>query len=337
MPLHHFSHNADHGVVVCRLCSTCLIARKESWIIHLRASPHRSTGEELRLIVDHLSTYTGLRSFDELRQRAIDLRCQAQPCRSIDGLEIYDGYTCICADGECHFQTRRLRTMREHMHVHAKKAKQHSEATPLWRACKLQTYFTAKGMIDYFEVEDAAPTISQQAAPLDISPSSSSSSTSISATAVQHARSQFHQVIKDQICHRSRLSDVGRDALRFDSRSDFEPWLVTTGFPTHLDGLRDAEIRSSYLLPASLDGNALLDGSSEASSDSHLRRILIAAEHTLRDAHRLCSDRSPDRKLTQQRALTLNYFRLNDASDAATSREAYLRCPKNKNLLVTYF
>lgn len=302
MPLHHFSHNADHGVVVCRLCSTCLIARKESWIIHLRASPHRSTGEELRLIVDHLSTYTGLRSFDELRQRAIDLRCQAQPCRSIDGLEIYDGYTCICADGECHFQTRRLRTMREHMHVHAKKAKQHSEATPLWRACQLQTYFTAKGMIDYFEVEDVAPTMSPQTAPLN-SPSSSfsddttptisqqaaplgtsSSSLSPSASTIavqQQVRSHFHRVIKERICHRSQLSCAVRIPLRSKTHPDCDPWLVITGFSTHLDGLYDAEIQSSYALHARSDENVVSNGSSENFSDSELRRILIAAEHTL--------------------------------------------------------
>ena len=336
MALDDFIYNAEHGVVVCRSCATCLVPREQSWRHHLRAKPHELLRESLQRTVDHLATYS-LRSSDELRAQAKNASRQPHPCQVIPGLALYDGFICHCAPGDCTYMTRRIKLMRDHLTVHDNKGKQHSDATPLWRVCKLQTYFTAKGMIDYFEVEDAAPTISQQAAPLDISPSSSSSSTSVSATAVQHARSQFHQVIKDQICHRSRLSDVGRDALRFDSRSDFEPWLVTTGFPTHLDGLRDAEIRSSYLLPASLDGNALLDGSSEASSDSHLRRNLIAAEHTLRDAHRLCSDRSPDRKLTQQRALTLNYFRLNDASDAATSREAYLRCPKNKNLLVTYF
>ena len=58
MSLHQFGYDADHGVIVCQRCATCLVSRKESWIIHLRAAPHRMIGEELRLIVDHLSTYT---------------------------------------------------------------------------------------------------------------------------------------------------------------------------------------------------------------------------------------------------------------------------------------
>lgn len=118
-----------------RQCATCLVPRKESWLIHLRAAPHRMTGNELRLTMDHVCSYTGLHSFAELRQRAQDRSTQAQPCRSIDGLEIYSGYTCICTDGECHYSTRRLQSMRVHVTTHGKKAKTHSDTTPLWRAC----------------------------------------------------------------------------------------------------------------------------------------------------------------------------------------------------------
>ncbi|KAM5527556.1 hypothetical protein FOXYSP1_19918 [Fusarium oxysporum f. sp. phaseoli] len=44
--------------------------------------------------------------------------------------------------------------MHDHMPVHGRKASEHTNAMPLWRACKLQTYFTAKGLIDYFVVEE---------------------------------------------------------------------------------------------------------------------------------------------------------------------------------------
>ncbi|KAG6989614.1 hypothetical protein FocnCong_v020781 [Fusarium oxysporum f. sp. conglutinans] len=44
--------------------------------------------------------------------------------------------------------------MHGHMPVHGRKASEHTNAVPLWRACKLQTYFTAKGLIDYFLVEE---------------------------------------------------------------------------------------------------------------------------------------------------------------------------------------
>jgi hypothetical protein len=43
--------------------------------------------------------------------------------------------------------------MQHHMFSHKRKAKEH-ESTPLWEECRLQTYFTAKGRIDYFVVVD---------------------------------------------------------------------------------------------------------------------------------------------------------------------------------------
>ena len=137
--------------------------------------------------------------------------------------------------------------------------------------------------------------------------------------------------------HSFELSDVVQDPLRFAASWDRDPWLVTTGFATHLDGLLDAEIRSSYTLPASLEGNARLDGSSEEASDRDLRRILVAAEHTLRDAYRLCNDTSPRRQLTQQRAITLNQLRLVDARDLGATRGVPFRASKHSNTLNVYF
>ena len=42
--------------------------------------------------------------------------------------------------------------MREHVaSIHKLKAASH-KSSPLWKKCKLQTYFTGKGLIDYFVV-----------------------------------------------------------------------------------------------------------------------------------------------------------------------------------------
>ena len=112
---------------------------------------------------------------------------------------------------------------------------------------------------------------------------------------------------------------------------------MITGFSTHLDGLYDAEIQSSYALHARSDENVVSNGSSENFSDSELRRILIAAEHTLRDAYRLCSDSSPHRKMTQLHALTLNHFRLGDARDIGATRGALFRASKHSNSMVACF
>ncbi|KAF4435634.1 telomere-associated recq helicase [Fusarium austroafricanum] len=80
------------------------------------------------------------------------------------------------------------------------------------------------------------------------------------------------------------------------SRADRVPWLVHTGFPTHLQGLRDTEIMSSYALPRSVDGDDDDGGDGDdddgegeeeggvGDTDIDLRRILAAGESTLRDA-----------------------------------------------------
>ncbi|SCO86116.1 uncharacterized protein FRV6_10243 [Fusarium oxysporum] len=67
---------------------------------------------------------------------------------------MYEGYICTCTEVQCDYCTRRARKMYDHMPVHGRKASEHTNAMPLWRACKLQTYFTAKGLIDYFLVEE---------------------------------------------------------------------------------------------------------------------------------------------------------------------------------------
>jgi hypothetical protein len=94
------------------------------------------------------------------------------------------------------------------------------------------------------------------------------------------------------------------------------PWLIYTGFPTYLRGLRNTEILSSNTLPRSID--PLDDGicsEDDEDDDDHndddenkgdgtgraaidLRRILAAAEGMLRDAYRLCSNKSPKQKIT---------------------------------------
>ena len=72
-------------------------------------------------------------------------------------------------------------------------------------------------------------------------------------------------------------------------------WLYNlTGFLSHLTTLKDEEIWSSYKLPLKKELNA----GSEDAEDPKLVRILVAAKAVLRDAYRLCSDTSPDRKIT---------------------------------------
>jgi hypothetical protein len=79
------------------------------------------------------------------------------------------------------------------------------------------------------------------------------------------------------------------------------PWLERTQFASYLALLKDEEIRSSYALLRKKREDA-------DAEDVDLVRIIAAAEALFRDVYALCSDTSPDRKMTQQRANILNEF-----------------------------
>ncbi|KFZ16142.1 hypothetical protein V501_02375 [Pseudogymnoascus sp. VKM F-4519 (FW-2642)] len=73
---------------------------------------------------------------------------------------------------------------------------------------------------------------------------------------------------------------------------------------------------------------------SEGAADGNvnLARIVRAAEAVLRDAYALCSNTSPERKMTQQRANILNEFYA-----GASGRSDGFRYYKNASTLVKYF
>jgi hypothetical protein len=75
-----------------------------------------------------------------------------------------------------------------------------------------------------------------------------------------------------------------------DSRSARLPWLDRLALPSHLEGLVDEEIKSSYTL--SSRGKEM--GPDDV--DASLVAVLAAAEAVFRDAYELCSDSSPDRR-----------------------------------------
>jgi hypothetical protein len=107
------------------------------------------------------------------------------------------------------------------------------------------------------------------------------------------------------------------------------PWLQKTAFPSHLAGLTDDEIKGSFKLPskkkkteaakASMSAGKgkgkdkdkdkdKSKGKDENDRDRDLHQILNAAEALFQDAYQLCSETSPNRKMTQQRANILNEF-----------------------------
>lgn len=84
-----------------------------------------------------------------------------------------------------------------------------------------------------------------------------------------------------------------------DSRSERVPWLHDmTGFLFLLTNLQDDQIKSSYKLPPKNKTDIDV-------VNTNLVRIVAAAKAVLRDVYRMCCDTSPDRKMTGQRANTL--------------------------------
>jgi hypothetical protein len=121
--------------------------------------------------------------------------------------------------------------MRRHIHVYGRKAKEHI-ATPLWRECRLQTYFTAGSRIDYFTVIDNKEKggLSKQACD--------------STNLTQPEKDLFEKLekdYKDMECDLEEQASIVHDIG--DSRSERVPWLYDlTGFPYHLTTLKDEEI-----------------------------------------------------------------------------------------------
>ena len=304
-----FSYNPTHRVVVCHLCSSCIVPGLRSQERHLRAKPHRLTGDTLKTTVQLLDSYN-LRTVEELREHKPGARDE---CRPIEHLASYDGFYCL--QPECDFSTRHRLRIREHMSaVHEIKAKEH-EKSPLWKECKLQTYFTGKGLIDYFVIVEG--------------PSQSSRSKLDSARLTETEEELFVKLEKDYEDVKGDIEEQASIVYDFgDSRSERVPWLEMTGFPFHMTTLKDEEIWRSYKLPPKKE----LDAGSRNAEDPNIVRILVAAEAVLRDAYRLCSDTSPDRKMTQQRANILNEFYA-----GASGKADGFRYFKNASTLVTYF
>jgi hypothetical protein len=244
-------------------------------------------GNELKATAELLSSYD-LRSVAELREH------KPRPedkCQLIEHLVSYDGVYCL--QPQCSYSTRLLPKMKKHWAAcHKTEAKSH-ESSQSWRECKLQTYFTAKGRIDYFVVVDREKSGVRGTA------RGSMSLTEPEKELFEKLEKDYKDVKCDLEEQATIVQDIG------DSRSERVPWLHDViGSPYHLTMLEGEEIWSSYKLPLKKE----LDAGGENAEDPNLVRILVAAEAILRDAYRLCSDTSPDRKMTQQRANILNEF-----------------------------
>lgn len=293
--LGYLHYDASHRVVVCRRCQSCLVPGGGSVERHLRGAPHRLLGEELKALVAY-ATALKLRDVSALKREK-----PREPVAPLEHLQIRPGFRCLLCGPDDAFHTTHLPRMRDHVPSRHGRSVRENKSSPMWRSCLLQTYFTARALVDYFPVSAGQQVAREGAEPLG---------------------DLFAQLEGDAAAAKREAFDRGRDQVvkDFDSRMSKVPWLQRTGFPTHLAGLLDKEVKSSYQLPRP-DGD-----------DVELARICKAAESVLRDAYELCDDTSANRRMTQQRANILSKF----YGGASSSAQGF-RHRKNPSTLAKYF
>ena len=319
-----FVYNPAHGVVVCRTCGTCIGAQPRAQERHLRSQPHQLCGETLKAVLGQLSGYV-LRSDEELRANK---PVASVGCPAIEHLAVYEGWRCVQG---CEFATRSLREMRRHAATHGvRKAMHHSSSNPLWQACQLQTYFTAGGRIDYFVVVVVPPLPPPRTTTLLPRSEDGDGQPGERGHEDESVRGLFDSLADDCKHVRSDLEREARVVDGFgDSRSARIPWLERTGFVHHLQGLDGREIQRSHNLAA---------GDSDNADERRLRRVLAAATSLLHNAYKLCKDTSPNRKLTQQRAVILSdFYPVSLGGVGGKGKVTAFRAFKNPPTIARYF
>jgi hypothetical protein len=313
-----FLYNSDHQVVVCHLCRSCIVPGRQSFERHLRADPHRLLGAELKASLELLLSHR-LKTAAELKETKPKTE---DACPVIDGLECYSGFRCLQTG--CQYATRNSRDIRRHMpSIHHVKAAAHKRSA-LWTECRLQTYFTAKGLIDYFVVV-AGKTRPELVRGLGRSAATASGGGDPLLT--EGEKAYFEKIEEDFEKVKEEVAKEAGIVHDFeDSRASHVPWLERTGFHSHLKELLDEEIYGSYKLPSDRE----LEGGSF--DDPTLARIIAGTRSLLNAAYELCSDTSPDRKMTYQRACILNEFYA-----GATGKSDAFRHYKMESSRVKYF
>ncbi|PKK43131.1 hypothetical protein CI102_13474 [Trichoderma harzianum] len=274
-------YNSQHRVAVCRRCETCIIPNKPSWRSHYRAAPHCLLGETLKETLALLASFN-LHSVELKVKKGWLLE---KPPALIDG---------------CDYCTRCEASIKRHIAKHGLPAKSH-KVRPPWQECRLQTYFTAKGRIDYFvvlEADDGKKGATRTGGVRMTEPEEE-----LFGRLEQDAKAAAHDLNKK----------AGIVPVTDGSRRERIPWLILDGHVNNGGGGGGGSDR-------------------DCNVDADLVRLLNAAEGILRDAYKLCCDRSPGRKITQQRARILNEF-----YSRATGKAQGFRSFKNASTLASYF
>jgi hypothetical protein len=271
-----FVYLPEWRVLLCTCCGHCLQPRPDVWASHLRQQPHSLRAAQLKSLKELFGSYD-LAAPDKV---GVPKQNGAGPATAIHGLHVMDGWQClVCVGG----LTRNLETMKLHVSkAHQQKPSSHKDS-PLWRACKLQTFFAENRLIRYFVVAEKGDDSCLDHARLGQS--------------LGHEEERFfQQQAKDVHCAKEDGKAAANIVQGFDShRSAVMPWLQRTGIKDCLEGLDKEQIQASFSLPKSAD------------NEPELFLILEIMDEILSEAHSWCFD-GPECMLTWPRQLALSRF-----------------------------
>jgi len=137
-----FLYQPEWQVLLCEECGFSLRPERDLWLRQLRQGPHCLRGAPLKALVKLFGSYE-LRAPEQV----------AVPTRAVAGLRLLDGFQCLtCLSG----LTRSLPTIQLYVFkAHQQKPALHRRR-PLWRTCKLQTFFAETRSIRYFVADRTA-------------------------------------------------------------------------------------------------------------------------------------------------------------------------------------
>jgi hypothetical protein len=284
-------------VLLCTSCGYCLRPGRDVWVRHLRQAPHLLRGASLKALVELFTSYV---------LRAAKTKPGRLPTEAIPGLRLLDGFQCLTCSAHL---TRDRKAMQRHVSkAHQQKPALHKKS-PLWRECKLQTFFAENHWIRYFVVEErgaaarGSPEYSLTAAGLDIG-----------------EQDFFKRLENDAAIAEEDAKAEANLVHGFDShRSAVVPWLRRTGIEEHTRGLKKDEMHASFAVPKT------------AESEPALFLMLEVMDEIFIEAHSWCFD-GPDCMLTWPRQLALSRFHT-----AAVGKARGFDPKKEPNTLKTNF
>jgi superfamily II DNA or RNA helicase len=263
-----FVYKPEWRVLLCVECGFCLQPRRDVWPRHLRQQPHCLRGAPLKALVELFGSY------DLLAPEQV-----AVPTQAVAGLRLLDGFQCLtCLAG----LTQSLQIIHLHVSkVHQQKPVWHKKS-PLWRACKLQTFFAEKQHIRYFVVDNPGGTTG----------ASDAGTESLDSGEADF----FRQLSEDAAIAEEDATTEANIIHGFDShRSAVVPWLRRTGIEEHTRGLKKDEMHASFAVPKTAD------------DEPELFLMLEVMDEIFSEAHSWCFD-GPDCMLTWPRQLALSRF-----------------------------